>query len=272
MPDEPVVDPSTSGGQSTTPTPTWRDSLPPELKSNESLGKFNDVAGIAKSYIELEKLTGDSIRLPKDTSKPEEWDKLYNRLGRPEKPDGYQFERPKDAKVPWDEDLEKEARGFLHKLGINQNQAKELLGFWSGQVEKLHEKVTTSVQQGVEGLRKQHGEKLDDVIKGCQEMVSQFCTPEELKELDSTGRGNEPWFINMMHRISLDYNESGDHRGGAPGETGMTVDEARAKIAAIRNDKNHAYHSSDRPGHKEALDEMAKLYQSAVAAAIDERL
>ena len=37
--------------------------------------------------------------------------------------------------------------------------------------------------------------------------------------------------------------------------------DAKKKIMDVRNDKNHPYHDPRKPGHKEAVEEMNRLYE-----------
>ena len=86
------------------------------------------VDALAKSARESEKLLGGMVKLPGKDATPEERDAFLNKLGRPEKADGYQFTPPKDLPegLPYDGDRAKAFAGVAHKLGISQEQAAGL--------------------------------------------------------------------------------------------------------------------------------------------------
>lgn len=86
------------------------------------------VGALAKSARESEKLLGGMVKLPGKDATPEEREALFNKLGRPEKVDGYQFTAPKDLPegLPYDGDRAKAFAGVAHKLGISQEQAAGL--------------------------------------------------------------------------------------------------------------------------------------------------
>ena len=54
------------------------------------LNKFSDVEGLAKSYQELQRNMGGSIRLPSPESSQEEHNEFFQRLGTPESAEGYE--------------------------------------------------------------------------------------------------------------------------------------------------------------------------------------
>ena len=66
---------------------SWFDQLSEELKGSKSLAKFKDVNNLAQAYVHAESLIGrDKIPVPKTD---EDWQDVYNRLGRPATPDDY---------------------------------------------------------------------------------------------------------------------------------------------------------------------------------------
>jgi hypothetical protein len=89
---------------------------------------LGDVQSLAKSARESEKLLGGMVKLPGKDATPEEREAFLNKLGRPEKVDGYQFTPPKDMPegLPYDGDRAKAFAGVAHKLGITQEQAAGL--------------------------------------------------------------------------------------------------------------------------------------------------
>lgn len=93
---------------------------------------MTDVAALAKSARESERLIGDRIKIPGKDATQEEKDKFLNLLGRPEKEDDYQFTAPKDLPegLPYDGEKAKAFKGMAHKLGLNNEQATALHDFY----------------------------------------------------------------------------------------------------------------------------------------------
>lgn len=111
---------------------TWKDTVPKELRfSNEGkdrLERFDDPGGLAKSYIELEQRTGTMVNVPGENSTDEQKAEFYAKLGRPEKPEGYEIARPENLPegLPYDEVLEGKIKQVAHGAGVTQSQLAAL--------------------------------------------------------------------------------------------------------------------------------------------------
>ena len=67
--------------------------LPEELQTEPSLRNFTDAAGLAKSYVHAQKMIGaDKLPLPGKSATDEEWNNVYQKLGRPNAADQYDFQ------------------------------------------------------------------------------------------------------------------------------------------------------------------------------------
>jgi len=85
--------------------PEWLAQLPDEaLRLEPSLAQINgkdwSEAGpaLAKGYVEAQKLIGQNrLPTPQKDWDDKKWDEFYSKVGRPEKPDGYQV--PGDLKL-----------------------------------------------------------------------------------------------------------------------------------------------------------------------------
>ena len=94
----PVVDapaPATAPANGAAPAePSWRDSLPDDLKGAAWLSKYKTPEDALRGFAEAQKLIGSKLSVPKDDAPKEEWDKFYASLGRPEAPDKYDLGVP----------------------------------------------------------------------------------------------------------------------------------------------------------------------------------
>lgn len=257
----PTPNPEPTPEPTPAPSPSWRESLAEDLRGEKSLEKFQDLDSLAKSYVELERMRGNSIQLPTDTAKPEEWARIYDKLGRPSKPEEYKIERPKvmPEGVQWNEELEKDFRKFAHAQGWNQSQTQNTINKWHETITKMVEGAQYTVERGKADLLASLGtEKADQVIKACNVAVTEFGDDEFANFLDSTGFGNHPAVIKFLARMGNLVSET-QAPSGSPTSGGIGVEEAKAEIARIRSDRSHPYHQ----GEKSALDKMAELYTIA---------
>lgn len=87
--------------------------------------QFKDVASIVKTAREQDKLLGNAIRVPGKDAKPEDVEAYLNKLGRPEKADGYDFSVPKDLPetLPYDGERATGFKALAHSQGLTAKQA-----------------------------------------------------------------------------------------------------------------------------------------------------
>lgn len=119
---------SQPAGQGGGATSTWLDSLPDEIKADPSLGVFKEsgVAGLAKSWVNAQKMIGaDKVVIPKADAPDSDWDAFYNKMGRPESPDKYEFKLPEG--VTLDENLAKGFKEVAHKTGLSPRQVQKIV-------------------------------------------------------------------------------------------------------------------------------------------------
>lgn len=131
---------------------------------------YKSIADIAKAAQNAESIIGRSVVLPDDKAKPEDWDKVFNRLGRPEKPDGYEFKLPQGVPegMPYDAEFAKTFKGAAHAAGLTAKQATALHDFWTGEAvkaftsqtaeaKKLQETATKRAVDATSALEKAYG-------------------------------------------------------------------------------------------------------------------
>lgn len=111
---------------------TWFDTFVDEDKGyikNKGWDNDDGTKNLLTSYKNLEKLRGVPedrlLKLPEKLDDNEAMGKIYERLGRPEKPEGYEFKAPEGVQV--DADRMKWAAGLAHSMGLNKAQHKALV-------------------------------------------------------------------------------------------------------------------------------------------------
>ena len=127
-----------------------------ETGTREWIGKkgYKSVGDIANAALSAESLIGKSVQLPDANAKPEDLDKFYGRLGRPEKPDGYQFKLPDGVPqdMPYDGEFANSFKPVAYNVGLRPEQAAavhdfyvgEAARFYKGQAEAVATKMTTA--------------------------------------------------------------------------------------------------------------------------------
>ncbi len=123
--------------------------LSEDLQHEPSLRNFDDVNKLAKSYVHLVKKLGATpenlIKLP---SGNENWDEVYDKLGRPANPDQYE--------IPYETNMEKEFASEIHKLGLSKEQGQQVYNF----IKNNGEYSTQMAKQQFEELQIENVNKL----------------------------------------------------------------------------------------------------------------
>ncbi len=262
----PAGDSAAAGGVSSAPSAPFYESFKsPDLKAWAANKGFENPEVAMSSYLNLEKLMGHdragrTVVVPGDDATPEERAAFMAKLGRPDKPDGY--EMPKDG----DPDFSAWAKNVFHEIGLPAKQAKALVEKWG---EYMGQRGDAMKQEGqgrisaeTDRLRKEWGAAFDDKVKIVDRAASQFgLDAESLTALrDSWGPYKAMTFFEKIGS-SLGNSEyiSGD---GAKSFNGaMTPAQANGRIKELRGDQGFVakYVSGD----ANARAEMERLHKFA---------
>ena len=189
----------------------WLEALSDDLKANDGLKKFESVDALAKSYVNLESLNGNSIRIPSSEAtaevKAESYQKIMNHmpelmlrpnpdseeqmtefhrmLGVPESDDGYVWEG---------EGLDGDTISELRKLATDTNMTKTQ---WKAYVNRMAEmndsthqmREDSRVRMGAE-LKTEWGMAFEDRYAVAEKFISEHAglgsienmAPEQIKE------------------------------------------------------------------------------------------
>jgi len=266
----------------------WKENLAEDLRSHPVFEKFKLGEGEAlvgvpptllKSHAEQQKLIGrDKIPLPPEGATDEDWNEVWSRLGRPEKPEEYELKPPEDLpeQVQVSDELITEYKGIAHKLGILPKQAQELLTWYLGanarQMEDLDNQGKEHQKQTEAALRKEWGRAYDEKVEASANTFAHLASQmgEEKHEqlinlMDDTGIGNHPLMVSFFAKIGELIGE--DVISGKGRTTfALTPEQAKAEIAKIYGDKDHPYHHPENAEHQAAVDRMNQLTEMEIAA------
>jgi len=250
----------------------FKDGLSDEtLKSHPSLANFETADDIAKSYISSQAAYGaEKIFIPREED-TDNWNIVYNRLGRPEKAEGYKLPDAKELNLPEGFQIPEESvKSFLtnaHKYGLTQKQARALytdhIAAQAGEYSQIITKMNDDHAASDKALRGEYGKAYDaQVALANKTMVWAAGGDKDLASRLSDKYGNDPDFIKAMAFAGNQMSE--DILGpGAPKPGQMTPESAKEEISAIENNPKHPYHVADNPDHKAALAKMESLYALA---------
>ena len=236
--------------------------MPPGLREEPSLKTFDSVDKLAKSYVNAVKMIGGNpdnmVAIPDEGEK---WDDFYNKIGRPEKANDYQF---------GDENGELDGfREFAHDTGLTQDQANNILKLYGD----IQEEEQESHQNGLEELRtnttmelqKEWGKNYDGKMDYAKRAFAQFASPELSQLMDESGMGNHPEMLRVFAKVGELMGEDSLVVGTGLGSSQLSPDQAQQEIQALYSDKefSKSYRDNKDPGHKTAMNKMERLFKQA---------
>ena len=193
----------------TTNEVSWRDSLPDELKSNASLEKFSDVSTLAKSYINAESMIGkDKMVVPGANTTEDEWNDIYDKLGRPSDPNAYELTAEVGEGEQIDEQLMSSFKETAHKHGLSPTQAQGLLDYYnsisSQSMVDLENNAVLAQEQSQRELREEWGRSYDDNLNKASTVGKQFFGEDVfgMQLADGSKLGDNPALIKGLSKMA----------------------------------------------------------------------
>ncbi len=185
---------------------SWLDSLPDDVKSDPSLKVFKDVSGLAKSFVNAQKMIGaDRVVLPNDKSTDEEWSSFYQKLGRPESAEKYEI-KGVDGK-PIESSVTKSFKETAFNLGLSPKQVAGLAEWNAGTLSEAQKSEETAKTNEVRDSIKAYEEKLGGSEKykarvdEARVAVRALATPELSELLKTSGLGSRPEMIEFFAQL-----------------------------------------------------------------------
>ena len=202
-----VEKPVDGGGTGDSPAAeTWHSSLPEELRSNESLTKFESIEDLAKSFVEI----GGQV------------DSMKEKLPQiPDDANSYAYDvEPDLAKANiLNDELVEGFKPIAHKLGFSQQQFQGVLDVFKEQAvqgaKAMREAAAAQLSKTTEELKGEYGDKYDTHLDKAKSLAKNLGGSDLRQALAQTGMGANPSFIKFMFKlvdvVSEDSLVSGDH-------------------------------------------------------------
>ena len=249
------------------PVPTvaksWKEAIPEDLRNDPNISKFTELEALAKSYINATRMIGqDKVAVPNNNSTDDEWNEVYNKLGRPESPDKYKLEVKSDV-VPLDDGAIKSFAENAHKLGLNNKQAQGILEFYKesmeGSIQQSRVDTETAQANTEAQLRKEWGRAFDDNIKRAGAVAKANMNPQilDMELKDGTRLGDHPEVIKGFANIANLLSE--DKLVGTESENVSQGVDYQSEISKIVNDRSGPYWNKSHPDHDKVVQQVFTL-------------
>jgi hypothetical protein len=249
------------------PVPTvaksWKEAIPEDLRNDPNISKFTELEALAKSYVNATRMIGqDKVAVPNNNSTDDQWNEVYDKLGRPESPDKYQLDIKSEA-VPLDEGAIKSFAENAHQLGLNNKQAQGILEFYKNSMEGSAQQnqvdMETAQANAEQELRKEWGRAYEDNIKkaGAVAKANMDANILDMQLKDGTRLGDHPavikGFANIANLMSEDKLVSTESENVSQG---IDYD---AEISKIVNDRDGPYWNKAHPDHDKIVQKVFNL-------------
>jgi len=248
----------------TTTQSNFQDLIPESFKEEKSLQNFKNMEDFVKSYLHSQKLVGaNKIPVPNKHATDEDWAEVYNKLGRPETPDGYEYSFKED------EIDQEQLKGFnetAHKLGLLPKQAESLIKYYNemnaAQLAQSEEQADVKQMETEAELKKEYGpqfhKRLDQAKKlATNSLGEDFLNNTILK--DGSRLGDNLNIIKAFSELADKLSEDEIVKG--EGSSYMTANEIEKEIAEL-TEPGSAYWDKTHPNHQRSVEEVYKLRQS----------
>jgi hypothetical protein len=242
---------------------SWKEAIPEDLRNDPNISKFTELEALAKSYVNATRMIGqDKVAVPNNNSTEDQWNEVYNKLGRPESPDKYQLDAKSDV-VPLDESAIKSFAENAHQLGLNNKQAQGILEFYKNSMEGSAQQnqvdMETAQANAEQELRKEWGRAYEDNIKkaGAVAKANMDANILDMQLKDGTRLGDHPaiikGFANIANLMSEDKLVSTESENVSQG---IDYD---AEISKIVNDRDGPYWNKAHPDHDKIVQKVFNL-------------
>ena len=244
----------------------WVQNLDQDARQLVQVKGYRSPNDLAKAYMHAERAIGsEKVAIPGKEAKAEDWAQLWNKLGRPQKPDGYELKKPSEA-GNYNEELAGWYRQAAHQAGLTGRQAAALHDTfvqYMQQGEKMQSQQTDAKRQQLEHhLEQEWGPSYDANLTTARRAARLFAdNPDMLQSLEQAIGG--PQMLRMFHRIGKHLGEDSMAGGSGRGQGNVSGSQARAEIARLQGDGEFSKKWLDKshPEHEFAIGRMQDLHR-----------
>lgn len=266
--------PAASTGES-----NWTEGLSDDARRVAEAKGWQSADEALKSYANLEKIVGRKtegmVQLPTPDSEADQVAEFWQKLGRPETPDGYKLEPPEGYEIQ-----DKEMVDWFRDAALRHNLPADMAqGIFSEYIAKMADSNGQAEQQRVEQvdawnqeLREQLGLAYDERVGQARRALGALAgeNADQLAQvLEESGLGSFPPMVNMLIEASKLMSED-TLAANAPRTVGsaMTPNEVQSKINGMTGaelsyaeKKKLPYWNDAHPDHAQAVREVNRLYE-----------
>jgi len=255
--------PVSSTTEQTVAAKSWKEAISEEFRNDPNIEKFTEIDALAKSYINATHMIGkDKVAVPNQNSTEEQWNEVFDKLGRPASADKYALDVKSDV-VPLNEGDVKQFAENAHKLGLSNTQAQGVLEFYKNNMESNAQQsqvdTETSQVQAEQELRKEWGRDFEANVKRAGALAKANMNPDILDlELKNGMRvGDHPELIKGFAKIASMMSE--DKIVSPESDSTNKSADIESQIATITDNRKGPYWNKRHPDHDKSVQQVYTL-------------
>jgi hypothetical protein len=240
---------------------SWLETLPEEIRREQSLNKFKDVSALAMSYLEAEKSLNKRVALPGSESSNEEWQKFYQKTGLPED------KRYLEQRVAEDEEYVQAYEQMFHESGLSRRQGEKLLKSMYDYSRDLQKQQREELEKlrgsNIDWLKDNYSEEFDSKMTLMQAALQKFGSKELASLVEESHYA--PPLIDFLVKIGGTLQSDSLITGGSSKPDINDADSALKEIKRLESDADFMVelNGKNHPAHEKAVKKMEMLYQLA---------
>jgi hypothetical protein len=261
-----------------TPHQKFLEMLPEDLREEPSFIDFKGesiediVSKLGKSYYSTKKLVGADkgaiLKIPSSEDDADGWGEIYDKIGRPEAPEGYELDKLVGDSDFIDKDGLAEITKIAHENGVSKKAMQAIIGKYVEQASGAGAASDEQVEQTLRGyddaLAKEWGSAKDEKLKKIQAVVNKFAD-DDFKNavVDNPVIFEHPSVARFLDKVFSGMSEDAGLDGGqTTSEGAMTPPEAKAELARMEGDSatRKILLDSGDPRHDELVQKRTKLF------------
>lgn len=243
--------------------------IPEAYKAKPYMANIKSSDELYKQFDNAQSLIG-APRIPKEGADKADWDKFYDGLGRPEKPEGYSLFTDTDTEQV--KKVNTELQNVFHEVGLSKNQVEKI----SGKYKEIVTGIATEQGQNTEkynadfkaATEKIFGDDQEGSVEVATKLVDKYAPEAVKKELTSLSPEAMAAVAAVLKGVSDEYITTDDIakiKGGTGGGSSATTrDELRAEMREIMGSKEFT-NSLDQTTQKATAEKVQAIAKKIAA-------
>lgn len=187
--------------------------------------------------------------------------KVYERLGRPADPDGYDL----TGIVPeqYNHDLVDQFKKKAHEVGMSNEATKKVAEWYknveTAQKEAIEKSKNMQADAWMLELKRDFGNKFDVEVKNANKALAAYTDKAFAEYMNQSGLGNHPALVKAFAKIGRELSEDKLVQSETASRLAQSEELRRSEILRLRSDK--AFMDKYRRGDSAAIARMNALYE-----------